>query len=127
MKYARCDDARENEDFEKACKQEGIGIQFKDTVPCTPQQNGCVERKFTILFNKLCVMLNSRKLFSFLRKGSWAEAANTSTLVEKKPLTLTRDLHPFQQFLGEVKRKILILMQHWSNVYNQSHNNSHWA
>ena len=28
MKYSRCDNAEENEDFERACKQEWIGVQF---------------------------------------------------------------------------------------------------
>ena len=37
MEYARCDNAIENEDFERACKQEGIGIQFQYIVPGTPQ------------------------------------------------------------------------------------------
>ena len=45
MKYAGCNDAWKNEDFEKACKEDGMNIQFKCTPPGTPQQNDRVERE----------------------------------------------------------------------------------
>ena len=36
MKYAQGDNAGENEDFEKACKKEGMGIQFEYAVQGAP-------------------------------------------------------------------------------------------
>ena len=76
MKYARCNNARVNEDFVRACKQEGMDIQFKYTVPGTPQENGHVEQKFITLFNMVHTVLIGGKFLSFLRNGSWADALN---------------------------------------------------
>ena len=36
--YARCDNARENEDFEQGCKQEVMGIKFIYTALGTPHR-----------------------------------------------------------------------------------------
>ena len=47
VKYARCDNAWENDDFERACRQEGMGIQFEYTMPGTQQENG--REKFSTL------------------------------------------------------------------------------
>ena len=38
VKYAQCVNAGENEDFERACKQEGISIKVKYPTLGTPQQ-----------------------------------------------------------------------------------------
>ena len=35
-----CDNAGKNQAFERTCNHEGLGINFKYTAPCTPQQNG---------------------------------------------------------------------------------------
>ena len=36
LKHVRWDNAGENDDFERACKQEGMGIQIKYTMLNTP-------------------------------------------------------------------------------------------
>ena len=41
--YLHCNNAGKNVDFERVCKQEGIGMEFEYIAPGTPQQNGCVE------------------------------------------------------------------------------------
>ena len=43
VQYLHCDNTSENVDFEWACKQERMGMEFKHTAPGTPQQNGCVK------------------------------------------------------------------------------------
>ena len=43
VKYAIDDNARENEDVKRACKQERMGVQFEYIVPGIPQQNSHVE------------------------------------------------------------------------------------
>ena len=40
VQYLCCDNAGENDAFEKACKQEGMGMEFEFTAHGTPQQNG---------------------------------------------------------------------------------------
>ena len=36
VNYAQCDNAEENENFEMACKQKGMGIEFNYTGLTTP-------------------------------------------------------------------------------------------
>ena len=56
----RCNNAGKNQPFERTCKQEGLGIDFKYTAPGTPQQNGCIKCKFATLFHeqKKCVTID---------------------------------------------------------------------
>ena len=51
VQYLHCNNAGENIAFVKACKQEGLGVDFKHTDPGTLQQNCHIERKFATLFN----------------------------------------------------------------------------
>ena len=67
--YLCCDNAGENINFEGAYKKEMMDMDFEYTTPCAPQQNVLVEPKFVILFNQVCIMLNSRKFSSFLRNS----------------------------------------------------------
>ena len=62
--YLCCDNAGENVAFEKAWKQEGLGVHFDYTAPGMPQQNGCIKRKFATLFNQIHTMLNGGKFNS---------------------------------------------------------------
>ena len=60
-KYNLQDNKEESVAFDKACKQEGLGVVFEQTAPGTSQQNGHIERKFTTIFNWVCAMLNNGK------------------------------------------------------------------
>ena len=64
-----CDNAGEKQSFERTCKQEGLGINFKYTAPGTPQQNGCIKCKFATLFNWVHTMLNSGKFTTYLQSS----------------------------------------------------------
>ena len=106
-----CNYAGENQAFKKTCSQEGLGINFEYTAPGTPQQNGCIERKFATLFNRVCAMLNGGKFTTYLQSGLWAEATNTAMLLENNMITPNRTLSPFQQFFGRGKKNDLTSMQ----------------
>ena len=56
VQFLQYNNAKENIDFERVWKQEGIGIEFEYTSPGTPQQNGCVEQKLATLFNHVCAI-----------------------------------------------------------------------
>jgi transposase InsO family protein len=57
------DNAGENKTFQtEAEKDRELNLTFEFTAPCTPQQNGKIERKFTTLWGKVRSMLNSAKL-----------------------------------------------------------------
>ena len=77
VKRIRCDNAGKNRSLETMCKQEGLGIQFEYTAPGTPQQNGCLERKFATLYGQLRVMSHS---IDNRRLGT--EAANIATVLD---------------------------------------------
>ena len=47
VRYTCCNNARENVDFDKSCKQELMGIEFEYTASITLQQNCHVEQKLT--------------------------------------------------------------------------------
>ena len=88
VQYLHWDYAGENVAFEKTCKQEGLGVGFKYTIPGMSEQNGCVECKFATSFNRVCTMLNGGKFNAFLQNGFSAKAANTAMLLENNLLTL---------------------------------------
>ena len=69
VQYLCCNNTGENIAFKKACKQEGLGVEFKFTARGMSQQNGCIERKFATLFNWVYAMLNSGKLITYLQHG----------------------------------------------------------
>ena len=43
VQYLQCDNTEENIDFKRACKQEGMRMEFEYTAPDTPQQSDQVE------------------------------------------------------------------------------------
>ena len=61
-KYLCYNNAEENIFIKKACKKEGLGVDFEYTAPGVPQQNGFIERKFA-----LCSMVvNSMLIFEMV-------------------------------------------------------------
>jgi hypothetical protein len=49
VRFLRLNVAGENYALGKECKQKNLAIKFEYSVPCTPQRNGKVERKFQTL------------------------------------------------------------------------------
>ena len=52
VQYLHYNNAGENVALKKACKQEGLLVNFEYTALGMPQQNGCVEQKFTTLLTE---------------------------------------------------------------------------
>ena len=123
-----CKNAGENQAFEWACDQEGLGINFEYTAPGTSQQNGRVEWKFATLFNPVHAMLNSGKFTSYLHSSLLAEAANTATFLENHLTTPKRSLNPFQHFFGKGKSNVFTSMQKFGEMCIATFmNNTHLA
>ena len=61
-------------------------------------------------------MHNGIKFNTYLQNDLWAEAMNTTTLLEKKLLTANRNLKPISTTVGYGKRSILSLMQNFGKV-----------
>ena len=98
VQYLHCDNAGKNIAFEKACKQEGLQLEFEYTAPGMLQQNDSIEQKFTSLFNQVSAMLNDGKFDTYLCNDLWAEAANTAMHLKNNLLMPNRLLSLFQQF-----------------------------
>ena len=62
VKHMWCNNAGENKAFVKACEKAGLGIDFKEMAPGTPQHNGLVERLFVTLYGHVRSMLNKAKV-----------------------------------------------------------------
>ena len=79
VKISRCDNAGENQSFERTCEQEVPGLKFEYTTTSTSHQNGQVERKFKIhhgrIRDKLLGYGNQMSIRNCLRPA----AANTVT------------------------------------------------
>ena len=123
-----CDNAGENQAFERTCKQEGLGLDFEYTAPGTPQQNGHVQSKLTTFFNRVHTILNGGKFTTYLQSSLWAEAANTAMLIENNLITPNRTLSPFQLFFGKEKKSVLSSMQKFGETcITTFKENRHWA
>ncbi len=101
VKYIRCNNAGENILFEKRCKEEGLGIQFKYTSPNSPQLNGKIERKIASLFGRTLANLNGVKLTKTLRDLMCAECANTSTEQENVYVMKNKPISAEEQFYNK--------------------------
>jgi deoxyribodipyrimidine photolyase-like uncharacterized protein len=87
VKYLRCDNAGEHMvKLRKVCTDEGIDIEY--TAPGEPRQNGRVERKIAIIWQRAMTMMVNAWLKKEMQCFLWAEAVNCSVFLEnlmKKP------------------------------------------
>src|SRR5210317_1107884 len=101
FKHIRCDNAGENITLDQQCKKLGLGVNFEYMAPKTPQQNGCVERKFATLYGRIRAMLLASGLEKPLRQCLWAECANTATQLANHIIPPKGNTSPFHQFFGK--------------------------
>ena len=70
----QCDNAGENQAFQRASEAEGMGLEFEYTAPGTPKQNGHAEQK--TLYGR--ALLSGCIIEKLLRNKLWAEAVITA-------------------------------------------------
>jgi hypothetical protein len=75
-------------------------VQFEFTAHDTPQQNGCVERKFATLYGRVRATMNRAQLPNKVRHKLWAEAANMAKEAEKMSLKVGKTVPPFKELFG---------------------------
>ena len=97
----RCDNSGENLSLEKQCINKNMKIKFEYTSPGTPQQNGPIERKFATLYGRIQSMFVSAGIEGQLRKRLWAEAANTSAMIDNITVNQGVLKTPYELFSGE--------------------------
>jgi hypothetical protein len=101
VKYIRCDNAGENKSFDKENILANLNLTFEYTSPGSPQYNGKVERKFATLYGRVRSMLNAANLSSTLRRGLWAEAAQTATDIENSLVSANKDTPAHTRFYNQ--------------------------
>jgi transposase InsO family protein len=68
VKYIRLDNSGENQRLRNLTTESNLNIQFEFTAPSTPQQNGRVERKFSILYGYMRSILNQANCLLVYRR-----------------------------------------------------------
>nr|GEU40731.1 ribonuclease H-like domain-containing protein [Tanacetum cinerariifolium] len=97
VKVIRCDNGTEfnNKEMNQFCEMKGILRQF--SVAKTPQQNGVVERRNSILIKATRTMLADSKLPTTF----WTEAVNTACYVQNRVLVVKpHNKTPYELFHG---------------------------
>ena len=115
VKYIRCDNAGEINEFQEICMKRGLGITFEFTPAGNPQFNGRIERKFATLYGRVRSMLNKAQLTKDLRSKCWAECARTATKLENSTVTRGKNKSPHEEFYG-AKAKFICHLRRFGEI-----------
>ena len=81
VKYIRCDNAGEHQSkLQNFCKEQGIVLEY--TAPNSPKQNGRVEKKIHILWQRAMVQMVNARLSVESQNNFWAESVSCANFVE---------------------------------------------
>ena len=76
VKHLHCDNSGEYQSkLQRACEKGNMTLGYK--TPHTPQMNGVIERRFSVIKEKALAMLINAKLNDTDQKMLWAEAVHT--------------------------------------------------
>ena len=107
VKIILCDNAGENQAFQRASEAEGMGLKFEYTAPGTPEQNGRVEWKFQTLYGHARAMLLGCGIKKALRNKLWSEAVNTAAELDDILVNPGETSSPYQKFFGKGYKAIM--------------------
>ena len=90
VKYIRCDNAGEHQQaLQEYCQEVGITLEY--TAPNTPKQNGRVEKKIHVVWQRAMTMMINANLTGEAQKDFWAEAVACSAFIEDLVIKAGRD------------------------------------
>jgi hypothetical protein len=98
--FIRFDNAGEKKTAQEELPKLAPQVQFAFTAPDTPQQNGCVERKFATLYGCVHATMNQAQFPNKVRHKLWAEAANMANKAENMSLKVGKTVPPFKELFG---------------------------
>ena len=84
----RCDNTGENKIMKESLRENNMKIRMEFTSPRTPQQNGIVERNFSVLYNKARYMFNTSGITGSLKEALWEEFLNTAVVLSNISSTI---------------------------------------
>ena len=82
VKKIQSDNAGENKALQMALESEECNIEFQYSAVGTPQQTSKLEQKFTTLYGKVCLTLNSERMNKGLWRRLWVKYAPHVTDME---------------------------------------------
>jgi hypothetical protein len=99
VKYMRCDGAGENEEpLGQLCLKHGIVME--KTAPDTPQQNGVMERRITLIRQRAHAQL-AAGLDELTRGLLWAASVDMANVLENITATTKSAMSAHEQYTGE--------------------------
>jgi hypothetical protein len=98
-KYLRCDPGGENRSLESFCEEQGIALE--KTAANTPQQNGVVERKLTVMIQRAHAQMRACNFDDDARNLLWAESVNTANDMENISSNTLNKKSPYELFTGK--------------------------
>ena len=114
VKYLRCDNAGEHQTkLKKVCETYKVEMEY--TAPHTPQMNGVVERRISVLLNGARAAMYAANLTDDARKKLWAEAVRYTEVVRCSMATSKNVTSSNEQFFGK-KPHFLHYMREFSRV-----------
>jgi hypothetical protein len=95
--YIRCDNAGEHmQKLKDLCREEGIELEY--TAPGTPRQNGRVEKKIHLIWQRALTLMVHARLTKEMQAKLWAEAVNCSGFLENIIIKANRDKPAFEKW-----------------------------
>jgi hypothetical protein len=97
--YLRCDPGGENKSLEQFCEEQGITLE--KTAANTPQQNGVVERKLTVMIQRAHAQMRASNFDDNARDLLWAESVNTANDMENISSNTLNKKSPYELLTGK--------------------------
>jgi hypothetical protein len=97
--YLRCDPGGENKSLDSFCQENGITLE--KTAANTPQQNGVVERKLTVMIQRAHAQMRACNFDDNARDLLWAESVNTANDMENISSNTLNKKSPYELFTGK--------------------------
>jgi hypothetical protein len=107
LRFFRCENAGEYGKIELLCHKFVVTMEYR--APCTPKQNGVVERQFATDLRRSQSMMEAADLTEGLRKLLRNEAIMTATTMANISCNDVNKLSPYQKFYG---KSPLLEMEH---------------
>ena len=106
VEYIRCDNAGEHQTkLQGYCHEEGITLEY--TSPNTPQQNGRVEKKIHVLWQRAMTMMVQANFTKEAQTKFWAEAVSCSNYLENLTIKKGRDKPAIESWTGKSQKKLM--------------------
>lgn len=103
IEYIRCDNAGEHmQKLKDLCRVEGIELEY--TAPGSPRQNGRVEKKINLIWQRALTSMVHARLTKEMQAKLWAEAVNCSAFQENIILKSHRSKPALEAWTGKSVR-----------------------